>query len=607
MTAGEVVIMKSPWHGNVTEPGAWSIWYFGADYAQFLELVARADSVHTVIKVGDVINAVATRLRPQVLEIDQSLASGWFRLAWASSDLAERNPLSSDLYLDLCRGVGLVEAAREGGRHLVLVEDVSLGRCLAKLCRCAGVKVRAFVGTNLWSRIREAARAHLAFLYGLAKQRHALWRHRVDPAMLVGCTALLISWADAGEGQLRATDRFLGNLPTWLRDEGEKIGWLLNPTAWVHPIEKIAATVRQRASSAEPIVLVGALQGFLALVRAYACLLVFALAARRRLLLSGIDVSPVVQWFVGQEMSSPRLVFAALFYSIAGGLKRHGISPKVLIYTYENQPWEKAMLIGFRRALPATTLVGVQHAPFAENYLSIYPTELQWRDGTAPDLLMTIGDEFRARLLTLGAPARRIMVGGALRFPTIASEHASAPRRYGGECFKVFVTCSMDPREASELTHKVAVATAGVPGIRLLVSFHPMLEEALRAKIRGRVARLTDTVEFVADPAHGWLREVDLLVYSWSGTSFEAVALGVPAIYVESDLLLDLDKMAGRGTLRCREPAELRRMIQKLMSDGEARSNAVSAGQIFLRRCFAAPRYEFWTQLARESRATAAE
>ena len=43
-----------------------------------------------------------------------------------------------------------------------------------------------------------------------------------------------------------------------------------------------------------------------------------------------------------------------------------GFAPRALFYTFENQPWEKAMLAGFRNALPGTMFIGVQHAPLAD-------------------------------------------------------------------------------------------------------------------------------------------------------------------------------------------------------------------------------------------------
>jgi len=270
------------------------------------------------------------------------------------------------------------------------------------------------------------------------------------------------------------------------------------------------------------------------------------------------------------------------------------------MYTFENQPWEKAMIAGFRRALPATRLVGVQHAPLAENYLSAYPSRRQWREGTVPDLLVTIGEDFRDRLVARGAPRERVIVGGALRYPSILTAQPGGRKPPSAGAHLVLATCSMDEREAFELAHKAADATSGLDGVRLAVNFHPMVSAQFRAAVRERIASLCDCrhVDFVEGSAEEWLGKASIVLYSASGTAFEAVAREVPAVFVGSELALDLDKMAGEGGLRCRDVNELHRLIARLLDEPEFRRASIAAAQSYLRRCFTPPSAELWYGLA---------
>src|SRR5262249_1327461 len=147
--------------------------------------------------------------------------------------------------------------------------------------------------------------------------------------------------------------------------------------------------------------------------------LLSGISMRRKLVMGDVDVSPILALWLTKEFIGSRAVAAGLFADLAHELYKRGIRPRALIYTYENQPWEKVMLLGFRRSLPETLLIGVQHAPLAEQYFSGHPSRLQWEDGTAPDVLVAMGEEFRGRLIDGGAPAERVVVGGALRFPSI--------------------------------------------------------------------------------------------------------------------------------------------------------------------------------------------
>jgi hypothetical protein len=245
----------------------------------------------------------------------------------------------------------------------------------------------------------------------------------------------------------------------------------------------------------------------------------------------------------------------------------------------------------------------VQHAPLAERYLSAHPSRQQWRNGTAPDLLTTIGEEFRDRLLALGAPNDRVAVGGALRFPMMLAKCGGGRERIAAAPRFVLAACSMDLRDSLELAHKAAIATAGIDGIRLAINFHPMVGEDFRVTVRTHVGALGDCrhVDFVGGNAQEWLEKTGVLLYGASGTSFEAVAAGIPAVFVASDLALDLDKMSGRGGLHCRTVAELRNLIMRLLDDEEFRRVRVTAAQAYLRDCFAPPAMRFWSGLAAEA------
>jgi surface carbohydrate biosynthesis protein (TIGR04326 family) len=408
-----------------------------------------------------------------------------------------------------------------------------------------------------------------------------------------------MSWAEGGFAP--GSDRHLGKLADCLRVSNFKIGWLYSPVAWLYPIEAIAAAVEQ-SSHGEPAALVGQFLRVSDLLRAYGRLLAFPFAIKNRLSIAGVDVSRLLRQAMRRELASPRLVAAALFERLAYALTRTGFAPRALFYTFENQPWEKAMLAGFRHALPGTMLIGMQHAPLAERHLCAYPSQRQWQDGTTPDLLVTIGDGFKDRLVALGAPAERIAVGGALRHADLLAKPPLSSAKLGTQQV-VLATCSMDPRESLELAYKAIAATAPIPDVRLVVNFHPMIEESIRTAMRKRLARLVDCshVEFASGAAAQWLECAHILVYSASSTGLEAAIAGVPAVFVGSDIMLDTDPMAEAQTPKCRAPDQLRRQIVTLLNDIEARQSAIDAGRAFIARNLSPPKVAFWTALAEQT------
>jgi hypothetical protein len=284
-----------------------------------------------------------------------------------------------------------------------------------------------------------------------------------------------------------------------------------------------------------------------------------------------------------------------LGHEVARGLRRRGARPRLLIYTFENQPWEQTLLLGFRRYLPQTVLVGCQHAPFAEHYLSASPSLAQWRDGSAPDLLVTLGADSHDRMIAMGAPPDRVLVGGAWRFPDLLA----LPPKPLTAIRQILVSCTVDFAESFELVHKAAAALEDLPGLTLMVNFHPSTNLNFRASIRDKVLATADAphIRFVDGPAREWLEQADVLLYNSSGTAFEAAALGIPAIYVGPVAGLDLDKMPGNDAMRCRHPAALRELLRGFAADPGMARGHVDKGRERLRRCFANPDMDAWGEI----------
>jgi hypothetical protein len=151
------------------------VWFFGGDYERFLALSARA--VGAMVPVGELINGVFERLAPELAQLDAQLWSGRCRIAWLSSDLAERNPSTSSFMLDLCRAVALVEGVRSGGRHLVVVDDAAFGQAVIALCRDQAIAARWRARGKRPGQVLAAARAHLGFWRRFWRERQALRTH----------------------------------------------------------------------------------------------------------------------------------------------------------------------------------------------------------------------------------------------------------------------------------------------------------------------------------------------------------------------------------------------------------------------------------------------
>ncbi len=596
------------WDGCLLPAETRSLWYFGNDYVRFKLLSATLPSEIIEGMVGDIVNAVAWRIRRSVIDSDINLASRRFPISWLASDIAEPNPYVCDFYLDLCRGIALVEAVRAGGKLFVVVDDDALGRSLADVCRRAGITVR-WQGPSIKSAtLFRAIKENLSFLRAWLRERRAISRHGHLKAERLKDTCLwFLTWAgaDTFPSDVAVTrDGFFGLVPSWLREQGLNTGFLANPMVWVAPVNAIARNV---AESATPAGLIGSFSKLSGVVLAYAAYFAFPFAVRRNIVFEGIDLSPLVRLAISRVMASSRLLYAALYSRLAQGLKQHGFAPRVVMYTYENQPWEKTMLAGFRRDLPGTVLVGVQHAPIAERFLSGHPSTQQWNDGSAPDILVTIGEEFRERLITLGAKRERLMVGGAIRHPKLYGDAPSRAETPSQKSNIVLASCPADVGQAVELLHKGAQAILGMEGVEFVANFHPHTGSAFRNAVKEKLSLLgvEGVVRFVEGTASDWLERASVLLYNSSTTCFEAAAAGVPAIYVGPSTGLDLDNMPDEYPLKGRRPETIRKLIERILTDPAFASSQLESALVHFRRCIATPKSEMWAEIAHHAMAIA--
>ena len=133
---------------------------------------------------------------------------------------------------------------------------------------------------------------------------------------------------------------------------------------------------------------------------------------------------------------------------------------------------------------PNISIIANQTAPFADLYLSGFPSQRQWIDGSAPDKLVVVGDRARQRFLDLGAPDNRVFVGGSLRFHHIELNKNTLNR--ASDFKTVLVSCPIEAIESLELICKSIEAFKGL-GFKILINFHPASDKALSNKITEKV------------------------------------------------------------------------------------------------------------------------
>jgi hypothetical protein len=616
------LLIVPPHHLSRAAGGAWTRWsYLGTDLAQ-RDRVARAWPALERVSIGEPLNRIAHQIKPAFLDWVAALGQRQPRAsAWCATKLASKSPVQTDLFALVCYAELAAAWADAGERRVVVVEDPWLLLTLRRRLQGAG----AHVELDRWALVRDVAStvvrapwASLLTLWWAGRLRIAARRHVPAAPPSQWPDTFLYTWVlpHCFDAEGRLSDPYLGRLDAILRAQGRRVG-RLTPLRMAEPL------VRRLAGPSDVLVAP-------ALLRwrdiAAACVEPVGIAARGAERWRGWHLGPLLARETLREWADPsarlyRLSFRA-FRRIAA-LGRGRVAR--LVYPFENQPWEKQLLLAYRQASPDTRLVGCQHGSVGPLWLSyaLGQGETDWCP--LPDWIMANGPLAEARLRASGFPADRVRNAGSLRFDYLfapadvasadfgvvdvaSTGHAPTGRTPGDRSSAA--TPPTQPRQvlvglSFSAPHVVALLralreafpTADLDGddrVAFLLKWHPALPpQALRPALEPLPAWMTATDR----PLRALFAQAELFLYVPPTIScWEAYAAGLPVLKFADDLL-DVDALDGLDDDAQACTAEtLRAQVIDLLRRGPA---APEAHRRALSRVFSPVDEQLWAEVLR--------
>lgn len=566
-----------------------SVAYLGQDTSLRQSVLAACAGRARHIDLGEALNRRAEAVREDFINLDRHVRHTERDILWQASDLAERNPFTSPLYHDVCARLAGEELLRNAhGRVLVFVENPALAQELARAARELGWRTLRRTGNALADRfpffdgLRRGWRLFCDGLANRAAHLESLRRKKAALAALAasgrdpwarlanGVDILLTVWADTvtfPPGEPKSRDPYWGELPGFLHGRNLRTAWLASPADWVEPYADIAGAV---AASPEASLLP---EDCHTLARARWDAL-HTLFWRPRLKapfrIGGRDMTALFRDAVRQERSKPRQMTALAYLRIGPALRAKGIEIREVLHLYENQPWEKCLRAGFRRAYPTTRLSACQHVPFSRLYPSFHPSHRDAAAGLLPDRLIVPGPFWVDALARSGYPARRLVCGPALRLGYLFKNTTGAGTCGSGRAgLTVLAVGAMDPVEIKDMLFRLlAPAVEAVEGVRVLVKFHPRMDATPKRELLDRLDQLGgDRFEVTCRPMEELLPVSEVVFYTSSGVCYEALNLGRRTVFASTEGRLDIDKLDWLPGLarKARTPADAESLIREAL------------------------------------------
>jgi hypothetical protein len=231
-----------------------------------------------------------------------------------------------------------------------------------------------------------------------------------------------------------------------------------------------------------------------------------------------------------------------------------GVRPERIVFPWEGHAWEQVLTGTAHVHMPGCRVVGYDNLNFSSLALSLYPSADEVGVRPLPDVVVTNGSTFSEVLRASAFPDDRIRTGCALRHPHLWDAATSTARHEGF----VLAAGSIDAGQSIELLRKASAAF----GDDLLVRLHPA-SDARRIR-----AALPSSVRYSDEPLSQLLGRARMMLYTYSVVPYEALAAGIPPVFVRSESMLDLDQLEPSPDVRwvARTTEDLRRVAAEIAS-----------------------------------------
>ncbi|MBM3836640.1 MAG: glycosyltransferase [Verrucomicrobia bacterium] len=579
--------------------GQFSWTYLGNQAAFFYSIQEGLNRFATYVCSGQYINATASRIWREFLNLDQVVEVDVADLRWATTSVAERSPLSSMLFYHLCAALSLPRILEDiDGELLIVVDDAYLAAFLSRVASRTGkCEVQLWGSFNqeeagaLFKTLRQHRRnqkskfaAHASHFIGRLRSRKELVANlrqkagRPLGALPKQIDHLLVSWIQPESFARHARagrDDFFGPLPFWLEEAGGSVVFLVNPLDWVYPIEKIYEGVFRGTG---PCLFIEDCVDLDAFESTAQRLLEFTLKLRGRWILEGVDVTPLLFEAFHHDQSIARPLFAQQFYHVGRFLAGQGSTVGNLIYPYENQPWEKGLRLGVREFLPATKLTAYQHCPVPPFWFSYFPSRSDFTANQIPDCLATHGEYWQRMFREYGFSESRTSVWPAFRFEALtqpAGAKAAALPQSSGPHLRVLLCLVIEAGPSLEMLTRTIEALHAIRNVRLEIRFHPRMgreSELLQTALRiAQLSSLPEEMIVGQRSASEALVDSEVVICNGSSVEFEAAHAGRTTIGLLSEFFVDQNVMPfAEYDFTCRTASELRAVVQKLAANRQS-------------------------------------
>jgi surface carbohydrate biosynthesis protein (TIGR04326 family) len=547
--------------------------YLGEDVSRAILIDEMMHDKGERVGTTEMLQEVAVELRQPYIDYIGKLNLKKNSLMWWASSVSEKSPYRSNAFLHICHAKICAEilkkypdepivffAENEAVRQAIL-ENMPIDNfehikdTRESVCR-ALKDLKDFILYKGWFL--------LSSIYRMVIAKYAYrMQERVGSQ---GPSTLIHTWVDRRsfdqEGAFR--EIYFGELPNYLKKSGKNV--VIAPH--VLSTAPYRETINKMTKSEHAFLVPHAFLSIWDIVSVFFMTLANKPKKTRYPKFENLDISRIIYEDLKNDWIGAYVAFDLLLYRFVRRLKEKRFPVDTVIYLYENQIWEKVLCTAMREFYPSTYLIGYQHSAISRMYLNYFFSKREIGVVPFPDRIIANGRHTKNMFIESGYPKEKVVQGGAVRYAYLLEPKMVMGHRKKGKPV-ILVTPSISKFDAMELIWKIFKAFEYRDEYKILIKCHPTtpfekISEHLNIKLPKHFT--------VPDkPVAELLRESDVLLYTYSTTCVEAIAAGVPALHVESDLMIDLDPLDFNpgSRLSARNPEEIVKRVEEAIAMNE--------------------------------------
>jgi hypothetical protein len=499
----------------------------------------------TLLETGEMLQKIANETLEKYVEYIGKISLKKNSLEWWVGSVSEKSPYSSKIFLKICYLKTYNELVKKYGHEnlIIFVDDNTLRKTMYQN-PAIEVTIKSYLKESKLEQIKKSMVGlkdivlKKGYFVGnnIYKMILAKWIYRmqntIDKKIQYDVLHTFATKRSFDLQNKKFNENFYGGLIDYAKKSGRN--YAIFPSIWGTPYLGAMKILKKE----EKILVSHAFISIADILRSLIKTMKIPRADYPKF--EWMDINNIIDEEIKTDYAGIRMPSDILNYYTIKNMQKKGILISNFIDLYENHTGEKAIRLAMKEFYPNSRLVGYQHSTFSSMHLEYIFSKEELPIMPFPDRIITSGDHDKEVFEKWGYPKEKLVKGGAIRYDYLLDMKKNSGK-LNLDRPAVLVTTSINKPDALELIWKTIMAFQNEKKYRIIIKCHPYMPFSKIIKELGIPIPLN--FEISETPIPKLLEEADILVYTSSTTCLEAIAKGVPIIYVKSDLMIELNQL----------------------------------------------------------------